>query len=80
MFAERLGALLGVVVETHGLGFGVMMFLPLHLEVDHVARDDVRDENDKVVHAGQGFALGGDVRDSDVFEYGEFFFLTSHVL
>ena len=47
------------------------MFLALDLEVHHIARHDVWHEDNEVVHLGNGFALGGDVGDEYVGEYGK---------
>ena len=71
VLAEGLGAEFGVFFYGNGFRLCVTVFLALDLKIHHIARHDVRHEDNEVVHLGNGLALGGDVGDEYVGEYGK---------
>ena len=58
MLAERLGALVGVFLESDRAAFHIAVFLLCHLNIDNVARSHEWHENDTVFRFGYSHSLG----------------------
>ena len=71
VLAEGLGTEFGRLFQGYGLSLCITVLLALYLEIHHIARHDVWHEDNEVVHLGNGLALGGDVCDEYVGEYGK---------
>lgn len=51
---------------------------PFDLQVDHIAGNDVGDENDQIVDFRNGLAFGSHVRNGYFFQQGKFFSFSCH--
>jgi hypothetical protein len=57
----------------YDLAFRVIALLAVQLQINDVPGGDERYENHHVTDPGQGFALGGDIRDGHRFQYRQNF-------
>ena len=80
VFAERHGALLGILVEVHGFPLGIAVLLARQLDVHHVARSHKGDKDDHLVHSGEGFSLCRHVCNRYLFQQRQLFLLSCQCL
>ena len=78
MLAERLYAYITIFLISNDLCLHVRVFFSAYLQVDNVAWYSPWHKHHHVVHSGQRLPLSGKVRNEDVLQHGQWFFLSCH--
>ena len=79
MFAHRVDAFVGIMVDGNGTRFHKVTFFAGHLQVGHIAGHHKGNKHHYIVYACDGFSFGCNIGNLYIFEYRKYFNLSCHL-